>query len=164
MKQFILASGSVPYQVTISVSSFYNPPHRGESISFPEPSTFSDHFTTTIVDVSPSGAWLIIIAPYGAKSSVCIDSCFSSSEKKPWTDWLPLGDNHSSNSWSSCPWSWNSPSVRCGSSYYLLIESFQHRSVEIPSQHNFLVNNGNYSLPLIYQLFYLKLTGNKNTI
>ena len=78
--------------------------------------------------------------------------------------WIPLGDNHSSNSRSRCPWSWNPPSIRCGSSYYLLIESFQHRSIKTPSQQNLLVNNGNYSLPLIYQLFYLELTGNKNTI
>ena len=98
MKQFIWASGSVPDQGIISVSSLYNPPHRGESISSPDPSTLSDHLTTTIVDVSPSGAWLLILAPPGAKSSVCIDSWFSYSEKKPWTDWLPFGDNHSSNS------------------------------------------------------------------
>ena len=59
------------------------PPHRGESILSPYPSTLSDHLTTNIVDVSPSGAWLLIIAPYGAGYSIHIDSFFSSSEKKP---------------------------------------------------------------------------------
>ena len=81
VKQFILASGSVPDQGTIPFYSLYNPPHRGESISSPDPSTLSDHLTTTIVDVSPSGAWLLILAPSEAESSVCIDSYFSSSEK-----------------------------------------------------------------------------------
>ena len=125
VKQFILASGSVPDQGTKDLSSsLYNTPHRGESISSQDPSTLYDHLATTIADVSPSGAWLLILAPSGAESSVRIDSCFYSSDKKPWTDWIPLGDNHSSKSWSSCPWSWNSPSIRCGSSNYLLIESF----------------------------------------
>ena len=108
MKQFILASGSVPDQGTNeSSSSLYNPPHRGESISSPDPYTLSEHLTNTIVDVSPSGARLLILPPSGAKLSVYIDSCFSSLENKPWTYWLPLGENHSSKSWSSYPWSWN---------------------------------------------------------
>ena len=77
VKQFILESGSVPDQGTISFSYFCNPPHRGESISSPDPSTLSDHLTTTIVYVSPSGSWLLILDPSGAESSVCIDSCFS---------------------------------------------------------------------------------------
>ena len=66
-----------------SASSLNNPPHKGEYLSFPDPSTLSDHLTTTIVDVSPSGAWLIIIAPSGAEYSILVDSCFSSLGKKP---------------------------------------------------------------------------------
>ena len=47
VKQFILASESVPDQVTKEFSSsLYNPPHRGESISSPDASTLSDHLTT----------------------------------------------------------------------------------------------------------------------
>ena len=108
VKQFILASGFVPDQGTKEYFfSLYNQSHGGESILSLDPSNLSDHLTTTIVDVSPSGAWLLILAPSGAESSICIDSCFSSSEKKPWTDWLHLGDNHSSGYWSSFPWSWN---------------------------------------------------------
>ena len=159
VKRFILASGSVPDQGTISFSSLYNPPHRGESISSPDPSTLSDHLTTIILDVSPSGAWLLILAPSGAESSVCIDSCFSSSENKPWTDWLPLGDNHSSEYLPSCPWSWNSPSIRFGSSHCLLIESLQQRSVKIPSQHNLLVDNINYSLMHISRSLNARIQG-----
>ena len=48
-----------------------------------DPSTLSDHLTTTIVYVPTYGAWLLVIAPSGAESSVCVDSCLSSSEKKP---------------------------------------------------------------------------------
>ena len=55
---------------------------------------------------------------------------FSSSEKKPWIVWLPLGYNHSSKSWSRCPWSWISPSIRVDSFKYLPTEYYQHRSVE----------------------------------
>ena len=59
--------GSVPDQGTKeSSSSLYNPLHRGESILSPDPSTLSDYLTTTIVDVSHSGAWLLILAPSGA--------------------------------------------------------------------------------------------------
>ena len=131
VKQFILAYRSVPGQGTKELSySLYNFPHRGESIFSKDPSTFSDHLTTTMVDSPPSWAWLLIITPYGAKSSIRIDSWFSSSDKKPWTDWFPIGDNHYSKSWSSLPWYWNSPSIRFGGFNYLLIESFQHRSVE----------------------------------
>ena len=84
LKQFFLASGSVPDQGTkASSSSLYNPPHRGESMSSPDPSTSSYHLTTTIVDVSPSGAWLLILAPSGAEYSIRVDSFLSSSEKKP---------------------------------------------------------------------------------
>ena len=105
VKQFILASGSVPDQVAKeSSSSLYNPPYRGEYILSPDPSNLSHHLTTAIVDVPTSGAWLLIIAPSGAASSIRIDSYFSSSENKPWIDWLPLGYNHYSKSWSSCPW------------------------------------------------------------
>ena len=75
MKQFILASGSVPDQGTKeSYSSLYNPPHRGESIFSPYPSTFYDHLIATIVDVSLSGAMLLIIAPSGSEYSIRIDS------------------------------------------------------------------------------------------
>ena len=104
-KQLILASGSVPEKGTKGFpSSLYNPSHRGESILSLDPSTLSDHLTTTMVYSTPSGAWLLIIYPTGAKSSIRIDSWFYSSEKKLQTDWLPLGDNHSSKSWSSYPW------------------------------------------------------------
>ena len=57
--------------------------HRGEYILSPDPSTFSDHLITTIVVVPPYGAWLLIIDPSGAEYYICVDSCFSSSEKKP---------------------------------------------------------------------------------
>ena len=138
VKQFILAYGSITDQGTKeSSSSLYNPPHRGEYILSPDPYTFSDHLTTTIVDVPPSGAWLLIISPSGAEYYICIDSCLSSSEKKPWTYWIPIRDNHSSKSWSSCPWSWNSPSIRYSRFHYLLIESFQHRYVENSSTTQF---------------------------
>ena len=150
VKQFILASVSFPDQGTReSSSSLYNPPHRGESILSPDPFTLSDYLTNTIVYISPSGAWLLIIAPSGAESSIRIGSCFSSSEKKPWTDWLPLGDNHSSKSWSNCPLSWKSPYIRCGRSNYLPIESFQHIFVENSFE---------------TQLSYLKWRGDKNII
>ena len=84
VKQFILASGSVPDQGTNeSSSSLYNLPHRGAYILSSDPSTLSDHFTTNLVDFPPSGAWLLIIAPSGAESSIYIDSCVYSSDKKP---------------------------------------------------------------------------------
>ena len=83
VKQFILAYGSVTDQKTKELSSsLYNPSHRGGFILSPYPSTFSDHLTTTMVNIPPSGAWLLIIAPFGAKYSILIDSCFSSKEKK----------------------------------------------------------------------------------
>ena len=130
VEQLILSYGYVPDQGTKELSSsLYNPPHRVEYIFPPEPSTFSDQLITRILDVSPYGAWLVIIAHYGIESFICIDSCFSYSEEKPWTDWLPLGDNHSSIYWSSCPWSWNSPSNRYGSFNYLLIKYFQYRYI-----------------------------------
>ena len=73
--QFILAYGSVPDQGTKELySSLYNPPHRGESILSQDPSTLFDHLTTNMVYVTPSGSWLLIIAPYGAESSIRIDS------------------------------------------------------------------------------------------
>ena len=131
VKQFILASGYVTDQGTKeSSSSLYNTPHRGEYILYPDPYNFSDYLINNMVDFPSSGAWLVTIDTSRAESYIRIDSWFSSSEKKPWTDWLPLGDNHSSKSWSSCPWSWNSPSIRFGSFHYLLIESFQHIYVE----------------------------------
>ena len=121
VKQLLLAPGSDPDQETKeSSSSLYNPLHRGEYILSPYPSTLSDHFTTTMVDVPASGAWLLIIAPYLAKSSICVYCCFSCSEKKPQSGWLPLGDNHYSKYWWSCPWSWNLSRIRFGSFNYLL--------------------------------------------
>ena len=131
VKRFILVYGSIPGQKNnVLFSSLYHPPYSGESILSPDPSNFSDRLTTNMVDVSHSGPMLLIIAPSGAKSSIRVNSCFSSSENKPWTDWLPLGDNNSSKYLSIWPWYWNSPSVRCGSFNYLLIKSFQHRSVQ----------------------------------
>ena len=71
---FILASGYVPYQVTKDPSSsLHNPPHKGASILSPKPTTFSDHFITTIVDIYPSGSWLIVFSPYGSKPSICVE-------------------------------------------------------------------------------------------
>ena len=152
MKQLILAPGSDPYQGTKKSSySVYNSPHRGESIFSLDPSTLSDHFTTTMVDVPASGSWLLVIAPSGAKSSICINSCFSSLEKKPPSGSIPLGYNHCSKYWSSCPWYWILSSVRFGSFNCLLNDSFQHRYVGIYWQHNFLVNNFYYLL--MYQLY-----------
>ena len=75
MNQFILEYVSVSDQVTKeSSSSLYNPPHRGEYILSSDPSIFYDHLITTVVDVPPSGSWLLIIAPYGAEYSIFIDS------------------------------------------------------------------------------------------
>ena len=75
MKQLILTSGSVPDQGTKECSSYlYNPPHRGESILSPDPYTLSEILTTTIIYVSPSGDWFLIIAPSGAESSIRIDT------------------------------------------------------------------------------------------
>ena len=77
VKQFILECGSDPEQVTnVSSSSLHNLPHRGPSIFSPDPPTLYNHFTATMVDVTTSGAWLLIISPSGSESSICIDSCF----------------------------------------------------------------------------------------
>ena len=131
VKQFILGSGSFSDKGSReSSSSLYNKPYRGESILYPETNTFPENLTTTMVDVPPPGSWLLIIYPSGAEYSIRIDSCFSSSEKKLRTDWLPHGDNQSSKSWSRCPWSRNSPFIRFARFNYLLIESFQHRYIE----------------------------------
>ena len=55
--KFIFASVYVPNQGTKESSSYlYNPPHKGASIFSPNPSTVYDHFTTTMVDISPSGS------------------------------------------------------------------------------------------------------------
>ena len=56
----------------------YITPHSGPSILTLVPFIASDHFITTMVDISTYGAWLIIIAPSGAESSIHIDSCLSS--------------------------------------------------------------------------------------
>ena len=67
VNQFSLAYVSVPEQVTIDpLSSFYNPPHSGPSTLALGPFIASDHFITAMVDIAPSGAWLIIISPSGA--------------------------------------------------------------------------------------------------
>ena len=96
MKKFILVSGSAPDQGTKeSPSSLYNTPHRGAYMLSLDSSTLSEHFKTTMVDVPPSGAWLLIISPYGAKSSICTDSCFSSSDKKLRSGLPHLVGNHS---------------------------------------------------------------------
>ena len=105
VKEIILASGSVPEQGIIDTwSSLYNLPHCGTSTLTLVPFIASDHFINTMIDIASS--W--------AQSYMRIDSSLYSSEKKPWSDWLPFGDNHSSKSWSSCPWSRNSPSVKFG--------------------------------------------------
>ena len=71
---------SVPNQGTKELySSLYNPPCRGEYILSPDPSNFYDHLITTMVDDPPSGAWLVIIAPYGSEYYIRIDYSFSSS-------------------------------------------------------------------------------------
>ena len=71
VKQVILESGSVSNQGTKESSySLYNLPHRGEYILSPDPSTLSDHLITTILYVSSSGSWLLIISPSGAESSI----------------------------------------------------------------------------------------------
>ena len=124
VKEFILAYGSVPDQGIINPwSSLYNPSHSGPYTLTIGPFIASEHFITTVADISPYGSWFLILYPSGAEYSICIDSCFSSSEKKPWTDWLPFGENHSSKYWSSCPWSCNSPCVKFDSFHYPLIES-----------------------------------------
>ena len=98
VKEFILASGYVPDHGIIDPwYSLYNKPHSGPSTLTLGPFIASDHFITTMVDIAPSGAWLLTIAPSGAEYSICLDSCFSSSEKKPQSCQIPLGDNHSSN-------------------------------------------------------------------
>ena len=131
VKQFIMAFGSFIEQVTKKPSYyFYDMPHNGASILSPELSTLSDHFTTTIVDISPYGSRLLIIYPSRDEYSICIYSWLSSSEKKTRSGWIPIGDNHSSKSLSSCPWYWNFPYIRFGSFNYLLNESFQHRYIE----------------------------------
>ena len=131
VKLFILESGYVPDQGTKDPSSsLYNPSHKGASIFYPDPSTFSDHFKTTMVDISPSGSWLLIVDPSGYEPSIYVDSCVTSSEKKMRSCWLPLGYNHSSKSWSICPWSWNLLSIGSDSFNYLLNESSQHKYVE----------------------------------
>ena len=83
VKEFILAYGSVTDQLIINPwSSLYNPPH-----SVPYTLTLglfiaSDHFITTMVNISTSGSWLLILAPSGSEYYICLDSCFSSSENK----------------------------------------------------------------------------------
>ena len=76
MKQFSLASSYVPDQGTIDpISSLYNTPHNGPYTLTLDPLIASDHFTTTIVDIYRTRYWLLNISPFGAKYSICIDSC-----------------------------------------------------------------------------------------
>ena len=49
---------------------------RGLSTLSTNPSTLSNHFTTTMVDIPPSEAWLLVISRSGAKPSICTESCF----------------------------------------------------------------------------------------
>ena len=126
VKQFFLESGSVPKKINIHPSpSLYNPPHNRPSNLNCGPSTLSEHFTTTMIDIFPSGDLLLIFNPSGSEASMCVDSCFSSSEKKPILCWIPIGDNHYSRSWSTIPWSRNLPSIRFDSFNVLPTESSQ---------------------------------------
>ena len=118
-----MVSGYVPDQVTIDPwSSLYNQPHSGPFTLTIGPFIASDHFITTMVDIFPSEAWLIIIAPSESESSIYLESWFYSLEKKPQSVWLPIGDNHSSNLI-------NIPLIL--EFDYLLNESFQYIPVEI---------------------------------
>ena len=93
-----MASGSINDQgIIYPLSSLYNPPHSGPSTLTICPYIESEHFITTMVDIDTSEAWLLIISPSGAESSICLDSCLPSSEKKLELRWLPLVDNHSYN-------------------------------------------------------------------
>ena len=79
VKQIIFSHGYVPYQGPIDLSyCLYNPTHKGAYILSPGPSSFSDHFTTTMVfvDIAPSGAWLLIVASSVSEPSISVDSCF----------------------------------------------------------------------------------------
>ena len=73
-------------------------PHRGLYISSTEPSIFFVHLKNTMVclHVYPYGSGLFNFDPYGAKTSIHVDSCVSYLEKKLWVGWLPLRDNQSS--------------------------------------------------------------------
>ena len=75
MNQFILEYGSILDQGTIYFTdSLYILPHKGASILSPGPSNFSDHFTTTMVDIATTEAWLLIIAPSGDEPYICAES------------------------------------------------------------------------------------------
>ena len=152
MKSFILVSGYVPDQGTKDTYSFlYNPPHNGASLLSPYPSTFSDNFTTTVVDIALSGAWLLIISPYGAEAYICVN-CFSThqiinhNQVKSLLDTtilpniyqavpdigiiLPLG------------------LIDLTASYMIFLNI---DLLKVPLQHNFLVDNNYYSF--MYQLY-----------
>ena len=113
--------------------------------STPEPSIFSDYFKNTMVYIAPFESWLLIVYPYEAETYICIDSCLYSSEKKLWLGWIPLGYNHSSKSWSSCPWSLDSPSIRVDSFKYLPNESYQQIYLGF-----FFIIQYSYSQPLLF--------------
>ena len=127
LNKFILEYGSIPDQVTVYLPPYlHNPPNTGAYILYTVPSNLSDHLTTSMEYIATIGIWMVIVAPYVAKLSIYAYSCFSSLENKMWLGWLPIGDNHSSKSWSSCPWYWNYPSIRFGIFKYLPNRSYQH--------------------------------------
>ena len=117
---------------------------------YPGPSTFSDHFTTDMVDVAPYEYLLLIVTPYGSKSSICVYSCFSSSENKILSCWIPHGYNHYCKSWSRCPWSWNLPSNRFYTFNYTPTEYYQHISAKMFYNTIYFTKINNYLL--MYQL------------
>ena len=131
VNQFILSSGSVTDQGTqVSAFSLYNLLHKGLYIFSTDPSTLSDHFTTNMVDISPSIYLFLSIDPSGSKPFICRGYCFFSPEKKLQSGLLPLVYHHYSTYWSSFPWYWNLPSVRFCNFNYLLNEYFQQIYVE----------------------------------
>ena len=66
VKQFILASGYVTDEGTIYPwSSLHNTPHSGTYTLTIGPSIESGHLKINMVDIAPSGAWLIIVSPSG---------------------------------------------------------------------------------------------------
>ena len=74
---FILASGSVPEQVSINPSwSLQNPPYIGPFNVTLVPFTAYDSFITTIIDIDPYGACLLIIVLSGSEPSICVDYFF----------------------------------------------------------------------------------------
>ena len=72
VEQFILESGSVPEQVTIVLYYYLCIlPYTGASILYPGLSTFSYHFTNTMVDISYYRFWILIVDPYVDEPYIC---------------------------------------------------------------------------------------------